>query len=436
MENGTAERPTADAAKKPKLTRLKIESFRNVEPCELRFGDGFNVLLGLNATGKTTLLELITAALSFDFSKFKEEALAVEYELSFSTWTIVASMRNERLKRPTPEAPIFQVRDAERFGLSAKLQIRSTTSAKAWTVCAYMSSVWVEDKPDHKLSLSTQLGEPESRLLQCAIDLSDDESLKTTYFEQLWQWGLARRFDEALDMFRSVTGSATGIGAHIDASTGIVQWFYTAGLVPAEFLDAVGSHVAHMPTSSQGLTISAESLGLLGKVGDLFGFKTARLEMRLESRTGDGLGGQELKFGEFRFMFVAHNGSVIRHDDLSYGQKRLLAFHYYLAASPMTVIADELVDGLHHLWIDAAIEAIGDRQAFLASQNPLLLDHLEFDSAEEVASTFITCRAERIGDDKRMSWSNMSTYDAERFFRAYQVDVKHVSEILLSKGLW
>lgn len=436
MENGTGERPAADAVKKPKLTRLKIESFRNVEPCELRFGDGFNVLLGLNATGKTTLLELITAALSFDFSKFNEEAFAVEYELSFSTWTIVTSMRNERVNRPTPKALVLQVRDPERFSLSAKLQIRSTTSAKAWTARAHMSSIWVEDNPDHKLSLSTQLGEHESQLLQYATVLSEDESLKTAYFEQLWQWRHARRFDEALDIFRYITGPATWIEAHIDQSTGIVQGFYVAGLVPVEFLDAVGLHVVHMPTISQGLTISAESLGFLGKVGDLFGFRTARLEMRLESRTGDGVGGEGLTFGEFRFMFEAHNGSVIRHDDLSYGQKRLLAFHYYLAANPMTVIADELVDGLHHLWIDAAIEAIGDRQAFLASQNPLLLDHLEFDSAEQVASTFITCRAEQIGNDKRMTWSNMSTYDAERFFRAYQVDVKHVSEILLSKGLW
>jgi hypothetical protein len=158
--------------------------------------------------------------------------------------------------------------------------------------------------------------------------------------------------------------------------------------------------------------------------------------MRLEGKTGGARLGQVLRFGDFRFMFEAHDGSVIRHDDLSYGQKRLLAFYYYLAASPITVIADELVDGLHHLWIDTAITAIGDRQAFLASQSPLLLDHLEFDSAEQVASTFITCRTDRVGDDKRMSWSNMSAHDAERFFRAYQVDVQHVSEILLSKGLW
>ncbi len=186
-----------------------------------------------------------------------------------------------------------------------------------------------------------------------------------------------------------------------------------------------------MPAGSQGLTVPAESIQFLREVGILFGFKDARMEMRLESKSRDGL-----NFGDLRFMFEDHDGSVTRHDDLSYGQKRLLAFYYYLGASPLTVIADELVDGLHHLWIDAAIAAIGDRQAFLASQNPLLLDHLEFDSAEQVASTFVTCRTEQRGDEKRMIWSNLSTYDAERFFRAYQIDVKHVSEILLSKGLW
>ena len=435
MENKTAERPAADAPKKPKLTRLKIERFRNVEPCKLRFGDGFNVLLGLNAAGKTTLLELIAAALSFDFSKFEEEAFAIEYDLSFSTWTVTASVRNERVKRQPSEAPMLQVPEVERFGLSGKLQIRSTTSAKVWTVCADMLSIWTEDQPQRRFPLSTRLGERGSQLLSWAADLGGDEAFAKAHADELWHWGYALRFDEALDMFRSVTSPATWIEARLNPPTGNVLGFNVEGLLPQALLEAVRLHVASMPSNSQGLTISAESLVFLDKVRDVFGFKGARLEMRLESRTGT-RSSPVLKFSDFRFMFEDHDGSVVRHEDLSYGQKRLLAFYYYLAASPMTVIADELVDGLHHLWIDEAIEAIGDRQAFLASQNPLLLDHLEFDSAEQVASTFITCRAERVGDDKRMSWSNMSTYDAERFFRAYQVDVKHVSEILLSKGLW
>jgi energy-coupling factor transporter ATP-binding protein EcfA2 len=435
MENGTAERPAADAPKKPKLTRLKIESFRNVEPCELRFGDGFNVLLGLNAAGKTTLLELIAAALSFDFSKFEDEAFAIEHDLSFSTWTVTTSMRNERVARPTSEASVLQVRDEERLGLSAKLQIRSTTSVKALTVCADKSSIWTEDEPNERYPLSRYLGERGTQLLSWAADLANNEAFRKAHDERLWHWGDAQRFDEALDMFRSVTGPATSIEARLNPSAGTVRWLSVAGLVPQELLEAVRLQMANMPADGQGLTISEESLGLLSRVRDLFGFKAARLEMRLESKTGT-RSSPMLKFSDFRFMFEAHDGSVIRHEDLSYGQKRLLAFYYYLAASPMTVIADELVDGLHHLWIDAAISAIGDRQAFLASQNPLLLDHLEFDSAEQVASTFITCRTERVGDDKHMSWSNMSTYDAERFFRAYQVDVQQVSEILLSKGLW
>ncbi len=43
-----------------RLTRLKIDRFRNVKPgTDLRFGPTFNVLLGKNATGKSTLLDVI-----------------------------------------------------------------------------------------------------------------------------------------------------------------------------------------------------------------------------------------------------------------------------------------------------------------------------------------------------------------------------------------
>ncbi len=434
MENGTAEQPAVDAAKKPKLTRLKIESFRNVEPCELRFGDGFNVLLGLNATGKTTLLELIAAALSFDFSKFEEEAFAIEYDLVFSTGSIDASVRSERVERPPIEDPMNQISDPVMFDRSVRLQFRFTSPPEAWTVCADSSSIWLEDKPERKRPLRTHLGTNGPGLLLRALAIDFKQSSSRAYVAELWSWQYARRFDEALDMFRGITSPTTWLELAVDRSDGELVGFTFGGVLPRELIGVARAQLASMATDRQGLTIQAESLTFLQEVYALFGFKTARLEMRLESKMGGAT--ESMKFGDFRFMFEAHDGSIIRHEDLSYGQKRLLAFHYYLAASPMTVIADELVDGLHHLWIDAAIEAIGDRQAFLASQNPLLLDHLEFDSAEQVASTFITCRAERSGDDKRMSWSNMSTYDAERFFRAYQVDVKHVSEILLSKGLW
>jgi AAA domain, putative AbiEii toxin, Type IV TA system/AAA domain len=438
MENGSANGAGSEqTGGKPRLVSLEIHELpgRNVEPCTLRFNDGFNVLLGLNATGKTTLLELIAAALSFDFSKFKDEPFSIAYELAFSTGTIVVSMRNERTERPAPEMPVLQGRDAARLAFSAKLQVHMTSPPQTWTVCADMSSVWIEERQSFKYPLTTSLGERRSYLLSWTADIAVNKSLMETYRNELWPWEDARRFDEALDMFRDVTSPATWLETRLSSTSGAVSGFNVAGALPADILRAVGVHVVNMSAGSQGLTIPQESLDFLREIGALFGFRSARLEMRLENKAG-GRAGNMLKFSDLRFMFETPDGAVIRHDDLSYGQKRLLAFYYYLAASPLTVIADELVDGLHHLWIDAAITAIGDRQAFLASQNPLLLDHLEFDSAEKVASTFITCRSEPRDDGKHMFWSNMSTYDAERFFRAYQVDVQHVSEILLSKGLW
>lgn len=431
MENGTAGGQTEAPPRKPKLTRLKIERFRNVEPCELRFGDGFNVLLGLNASGKTTLLELIAAALSFDFfSRFRNEPFALEYELSFSSGTILVLMRSERVERRVHEGALHRLRDAEGFSLSARLQIGSTA------VCANASSIWMEDSPDLKIPLPQELGERGLGLLLLAADISANKSVMDAWGADLWKWQDVRRFDEVLDYFRDISRPSTWIEAWIHTGEKFALGFNVGGVASQELCVAVGAQAVNALPDSQGLTIPSASLRFLRDIGALFGFKDARLEMRLESKSKRGATSEGLRFSDLRFMFEDHDGSIIRHDDLSYGQKRLLAFYYYLAASPLTVIADELVDGLHHRWIDAAIEAIGDRQAFLASQNPLLLDHLEFDSAEQVASTFIICRTERQGDDKRMIWSNLSDYDAERFFRAYQVDVKHVSEILLSKGLW
>src|SRR5262249_53959559 len=57
-----------------RLTRLRIDRFRNVKPgTELRFGPTFNVLLGKNATGKSTLLDLIAAVTNDDLSAYAKE---------------------------------------------------------------------------------------------------------------------------------------------------------------------------------------------------------------------------------------------------------------------------------------------------------------------------------------------------------------------------
>ncbi len=65
-----------------KLRRLKIERYRNVEPCDLTFGEGLNVVLGQNGAGKTTLLNLISRVLRTNLTD-TSDPFAVEIEVAF-----------------------------------------------------------------------------------------------------------------------------------------------------------------------------------------------------------------------------------------------------------------------------------------------------------------------------------------------------------------
>ena len=100
------------------------------------------------------------------------------------------------------------------------------------------------------------------------------------------------------------------------------------------------------------------------------------------------------------------------------------------------MIADELVNGLHHRWIDAAMTAMKGRQAFLTSQNPLLFDYVEFDSIERVRSSFVTCQLKLVEGREQMVWRNMTEQEARVFFEAYEVGIEHVGDILITRGLW
>jgi len=42
-----------------KIKNFKAENFRNIESCSVDFSDGVNVIEGMNAQGKTNLLEAV-----------------------------------------------------------------------------------------------------------------------------------------------------------------------------------------------------------------------------------------------------------------------------------------------------------------------------------------------------------------------------------------
>lgn len=389
-----------------KLRRLKIVKYRNVKPgTELHFDDQFNLILGQNGSGKTTLLALISAVCRGDFSELKNE----EYDLEADTVLngVTASLQvHHRRVHPSPGAgPPTGTTWDDGFVVASDPPQRSPPIPVGW---------W-RPHPDKRLS---------------GINFNVSPSLSDTY-----------RFDESLGAFAAATGRAPELAAPATpppasyeqedlGEDGVVGTYaYTASSIH----DLLRTHDHAAPIFHRRL--EAADLELCRDLAEALGVTNCTIEPNYKERRirADDL---QFKFQGFAFEITRPDGTIIHHDRLSYGQKRLLAFFYYLACNPAVVIADELVNGLHHRWIETCMNAIGGRQAFLTSQNPLLFDHVEFESVEQVRARFITCILEQVDGREQMVWANMSEADATRFFEAYQAGIEHVGDILITRGMW
>jgi hypothetical protein len=256
------------------------------------------------------------------------------------------------------------------------------------------------------------------------------------------------RFDEALECFHSLAGrraprpgvatpppmtlAVTGRGGKASMITGQFAP-YALGVPLFGRVGAPGGEL-HFTLGEPGNV--PPSFAFLDAAGRLIG--ALEVTCRPASKKLEERGTEvSLEVEGLEFSFKRANGTTLDQDLLSYGQKRLLTFFYYLTVHDTFVIADELVNGLHHRWIDACMSAIGDRQAFLTSQNPLLFDYIpDFESAAQLQSCFITCKTEVVDGSEELVWQNMSEDDADRMFDSYRAEIQPLGEILITRGLW
>ncbi len=184
------------------------------------------------------------------------------------------------------------------------------------------------------------------------------------------------------------------------------------------------------------LTCTSKELPVLQRAVEWLGYRDGRVYLEQTAAASRGAGSRT--YGNPRLYFTLRNGTLLPFDRLSFGERRFIAFLYYVALlrEHDAPIVDELINGMHHRMVEACLEQVRVRQCFFATQSPLLLDPLAFSSVGEVERAFILASRIVEGDEDRMMWNQMSAHEAQEFYQDYLVGIQHVNDILRVRGLW
>jgi energy-coupling factor transporter ATP-binding protein EcfA2 len=429
-----------------KLTKLRIHRYRGITPgTELMFSPSLNLILGENGTGRTTLLELISIVLGSDFSGLGQEEFSLEYDLALPGMAIHVFARNERrsgaVVTPAPPArsALMALRGPEvvpEFEPFIEATLRPDSPGPRVVVRADASGLFcdVDERSAYARRMQWSVLDRSVWTLIFMVAqfiAPEDKDRLKELLHRTFLLGPSR-FDEALGMFEHI-GT---IRYAMEMREGEV---FPLGLMALpSWMPAWLRSRVERESPGHTLEFSHDELegNFLARFVRLARFASGKLRVEvLENRTFEN--GGRLGFGSFSFRFRRQDGAEVPQAHLSYGEKRLLAFLYYLDVNGDFAVADELASGLHPRWAEACLAELGKRQAFLSSQNPLLFERLSFGSAADVRTSIIHCATGPRDEGHRLVWSQPTSETATRIFEALRADKPpSLTELLRAHGLW
>jgi hypothetical protein len=440
-----------------KLKRLTITKFRHVEPTELVFDDLYTVPLGINGSGKTTLLKLISACLRSDFSAYRDEEFDLEYAFGIDGDTFSIRVLNELRAANFPPQPMLSLGfDPPRLSSSATMTLERLGQAPF--AMKLRDGLLYTDHPEARPG-------PPSGYQRAKMPVEGAflaQSLFNAYgwLDQIEAWregtrgfpgalfqaSQCYRFDESLETLGSLTGAMSTRGDAPPATSaelffsrkaheGATPFMANIAFLPEELRRGLTPQPNQSQIDEGSIKFGSDDVNFLKDFARTAGFSSGVLTINL-TRSDSTETWRTFSFKGISFRFKTAHEDALEHELLSYGQKRLLSFLYYVACNDAFIVADELVNGLHHAWIEVCLDAIGERQAFLTSQNPILLDFLPPASPEEAQRRFIRCVPEEREGRDVMVWRNLTPDEAKELCANYAAGVQQLSDLLRIQGLW
>lgn len=360
------------------------------------------MILGKNAAGKTTLLNLIA-----------ETARGLHYLPEEREITVESTHQDVNLKRTT---------SVKQSKMQTFLGAAQTTQEDVFELKfkGHATSISVKNGTVRIDGTETPVpgAQPLIAVLQTltANNRAADARLLTEVAHTS-----ASRLDEGLDYYHQLLKLVLTKRLESTNST-------LAFATPESFFGLL-----NRPISAKDGAISNDQINFANEAARLMGYTSAAVRFDFELRSDGTTIETSLRTPRFHFK---SGQSEFTNESLSYGERRLLAFLATNDASPSIVIVDELINGLHHHWIVECLSQLRGKQAFLTSQNPLLLDYLVFENAEDLQRGIIFCSRTETINGRTTSWRNPSEEEAADIFAAYEVGIQKLSDILINMGLW
>lgn len=401
----------------PQLRRLKIHRYEQFEDVPwIEFSPDQNLILGINGAGKTSLLKLLRAVLSFDYGPLLDKR---DFSLELEAQIPVMARRREP------------------FLADVRAKIEHKASAQS-----------VESDAD----LDEMRRSGEGARLRGEIDIVVDGELQHLKF------------------------GGVGEKDHVAATGGLIPVLVDLGDHGFAYVNSSGAMISEDTTQFRKLTAEIEyALGEAGKVemplgedfdllrqARVFVSLLARLEederkegLCLDRRSQTGWSGVlnplladalvvrpriireqakrlECRGLELRVQF--RSGVEVVDSELTFGQRRYLAMALALLSSPgRPIFIDEIDNGLHPRLVEAVLGMLPGRQSFLASHNKLVVDYLNYDSADDVRRKIHICRRDGAG---KQTVGMLDEATVQDVFEKISVGVMHPSDVLLAEGLW
>jgi ABC-type molybdenum transport system ATPase subunit/photorepair protein PhrA len=412
---------------KAHLAWLHIHSLDDLRDQRVRFDPSINVVLGKNGVGKTTLLNVLAAALGRDFRSWSTRSFDVEYRFELGEWFWHYRVKNVRdpsrdhdgragyrpevTLRVRFEEIAFEIESDDR-----ELRRTINRSTERFEGVGLLTAFLVAGRAGDPWSNTTMVA-----MAPCSFD------------------PVLSRFDEGLDTFRAVLAQVADDRPMAFTKQASERHVWRGsrsalGVIgrPSRLVDL--DAILEDPTRP--VRLSSEQLGISQAFLDALGATELFADLGLpEIRSTDEE--TSISLSQLAFFMKRANGDVLRHTSWSWGQQRLVAFALYLAEHRSYVVADELVNGMHHEWIELCLREVGDRQCFITSQNPILVDFVSLTSAQQIERAFVLCevRESKPGRTAR-TWRNMTEREAQTLFDARSVGLQSTSEIMRFHGWW